>query len=203
MSEDEGEWPEISLWDVSLDAFLSRLNGISDRLKSEADLSADFHSVIYPGNEEASEKIAVWLRGRVRELREFEDQKTAAPVRRGLSIGRAALNDLSFTLLENTDYPGPELLALIGELLGIDRHRQNLAKEVISPKSSAVWIEAQFPSIGVRDLAESLGVAPSSVTRWRQDPSYSEKVEFVKRSLKDDPLKKGLFKKIAPPERSK
>ncbi len=199
MSKDEGdprgpyanEWPEITLWDVSLDAFWSRLSGITDQLKSETDLSSAFQSVIYPGNDEASERIAVWLRERVRDLREFEDQNTAAPVRRGLSVGRTVLNDLSFTLLENTNFPGPELLALIGELLGIDRHRRTLAKDVDSPKNTAAWIEAQCPDIGVRDLAESLSVAPSSVTRWRQDPEFQDQIIGIRKGIES-----GIFKGV-------
>ena len=209
MSEDESEpkgqyedeWPEITHWDVSLDAFCARLEGIIEILKSESTgLHTTFRDVIYPGNEEGSEEIAVWLRAKARELRELEDQGTAAPVRRGFSIGRAALSDISFSVLESTDYPGPELLALIGELLGIDRRRQALAKEADSPQKSAAWIEAQCPGIGVRDLAESLNVAPSSVTRWRQDPGYLEKIESLKKLVNSDLFKEMLLKKGTPPE---
>ena len=118
----------------------------------------------------------------VNELRELEGHNN------GRTLGRAALNDLTFTVLENTTFPGPELLALVGELLDIDRQRQSKAKVANSQKRNAVWIEAQCKKIGVRKLSELLDVAPSSVTRWRDDPKYQAEVKSLRKTTNSKPF---------------
>ena len=130
------------------------------------------------GNEDLSEQVSKWLRNELSSLREGEKSTGAAPVLAGGAMSRVVIADIAMTMVESLDAPGDELLALLMELLNLDRHRRSLARRKGSGFEIACQIEAQWPKIGVRKLAKVINVAPSRITEWRKDPDYHSKVEF-------------------------
>ena len=82
---------------------------------------------------------------------------------------------------------GENLLALLEELLNVDRHRAAKEDEFPSEKfNRATLLEGELAAegkeIGVRKLAKLVGVYPSTITVWRRRPEYSQSVESHKRS---------------------
>ena len=86
------------------------------------------------------------------------------------------------TMVEGLEeQPGPELIALLMELLNVDRHRRSLGAAHSEEKDIAAQLEAQVPNVGVRELAKAVGVAPSTITAWRREPDYEKHVKLIRR----------------------
>lgn len=175
------DWPEITRLDQTLEAFMSRMDGLKETIADRGEFGEKGASEALLGNEEFSEQVSKWLRNELSFLREGEKTTGAAPVLAGGAMSRVVIADIAMTMIESLDAPGDELLALLMELLDLDRHRRSLARRKGSGFEVACQIEAQLPKIGVRKLAKIIDVAPSRITEWRKNPDYHSKVEFYKK----------------------
>ena len=173
--------PEITKWDIRFESYLSRMDENQSILKERGGFPRNVSQKAFLGHEDHSEEISQWLRERLSQLRDEEKETSKAPVLTGASIGRAVISDIAFTMLESLGEPGPNLEILLAELLNVDRHRQAMANNKSEERTVAAQIEAQKPEIGVRELAKFLRVAPSTVSTWRRETDYQEKVRFFER----------------------
>jgi hypothetical protein len=147
----------------------------------------DISSAFWTEDWDAKEIVARWLRTKLKELRESERVPGRAPVIRGVTLSRLVISDIAMSMVGTSGSPlGEELLALLEELLNVDRHR---AAEDAFPSERfrmATLLEGELAAegekIGVRKLAKLVGVNPSTITVWKRRPEYSEWVESHKRS---------------------
>jgi hypothetical protein len=138
------------------------------------------------------------LRAAERKLRRGES--SVPPVRESKMLPRSVIAEAADDLLEDCGTwgypPGPELSALIRELLGVDRTRKQADREY-KAKYEAAWILAQA-EVGVRKLAGMVGVKPSTVSTWKRDQAFIEQIEHNKRLL--DRRRRGESGFTLPPE---
>jgi transposase-like protein len=126
-----------------------------------------------------SEKVARWLRRELAELRKEEKILGAAPILNDNKLSRPVISDMAMTMLEKIGVPpGPELLALLKELLNVDRHRRTLTKAKNPKKNAAIYMEVYEPGLSDRQLAKKVGVAHSTISAWRRDPDFKRRVKF-------------------------
>jgi DNA-binding transcriptional regulator YhcF (GntR family) len=71
---------------------------------------------------------------------------------------------------------------LIGELLEVDRRKAKGDQKFVE-RGKAIWIKAQAKEIGVRELAEMVGVNPSTVTRWMQESEFQREIRDTRSTI--------------------
>ena len=178
------------IYDGNLDAFLHRMNRLSELLEERGSFSRDEVSNVLVSIStdqinkafELTERAAEWLRIELKNLRDGEKVEGKAPVLTGQSLSRLLIADVAMTMVEGLqEQPGPDLIALLMELLNVDRHRRSLGAAHSEEKDRAVQLEAQVPNVGVRELTKPVGVAPSTITAWRRDPDYEKDVKLIRR----------------------
>ncbi len=178
------------IYDGNLDAYLDRMNRLRELLVERGGFSEDEVADVFSSfwtdqinkTFELTERAAEWLRIELKNLRDGEKVEGKAPVLTGQALSRLLIADVAMTMVEGLqEQPGPELIALLMELLNVDRHRRSLAAAHSEEKNRAVYLEAQVPNIGVRELAKHVGVAPSTITAWRRDPDYEKHVKLIRR----------------------
>jgi hypothetical protein len=110
----------------------------------------------------------------------------AAPVRSKNMLAKSVIAGVAMDIFENCELfhqpAGPELIGLFRALLKVDKKPLKSSRQ-FSARYNAAQILAQRPFIGTRKLAELLEVEASTVSRWRRDPSFRERVESTKRSI--------------------
>ncbi len=177
-------------FDGNLDAFMRRMDRLCELLVERGSFSRDEASNVLVSIStdrinkafELTERAAEWLRIELKNLRDGEKVEGKAPVLTGQSLSRLLIADLAMTMVAGLEeQPGPELIALLMELLNVDRHRRSLGAAHSEEKDSAMQLEAQVPNVGVRELAKHVGVAPSTITAWRRDPDYEKHVKLIRR----------------------
>ncbi len=177
-------------FDGNLDAFMHRMDRLCELLEERGSFSRDEVSnvlVSITTNQinkafELTERAAEWLRIELKNLRDGEKVEGKAPVLTGQSLSRLLIADVAMTMVEGLqEQPGPELIALLMELLNVDRHRRSLGAAHSEEKDIAVSVDAQIPNVGVRELAKHVGVAPSTITAWRRAPDYQKHVKLIRR----------------------
>lgn len=158
------------MFDVTMRLHIVRIQTMSELLKAKCGLSRDeVLTALEQGQADTKEVAAAALRELVKKYR---NQKRVLPV---------GVRDAALTLLEKSDQPpGPDLMALLGEVLELDKHRIRWEAKANERQDHAVWAEAHNPDIGVRELARTVGVDPSTVRDWHKDPSYLERVENMR-----------------------
>jgi hypothetical protein len=123
----------------------------------------------------AGEALALYLRGNLQELRRAEDEGRSAPARTHRLLKQSIIEDVTLDLLDNCqtsgDAPGPQLTKLIRSLLRADRHRVRLSREQRAWER-AIWILAESPDIGIRELSRIIDVNASTVTRWHKNDEF-------------------------------
>jgi hypothetical protein len=182
---------EIENWDTSSYRMYRRHEDIGALLTDLGGFPEEVERRFLSGRH--NEEVSLWLREQLSRLREAEKVTSTAPVLSGSSMGRAMISDIAFTMLEiqvldNHGEPGPNLLILLAELLNVDRHRlakANVTKNTES-KDAAAHSDARCPNIGVRSLAKKLGVAPSTISKWRRDVDYQTRVKSIDRAINSD-----------------
>src|SRR5689334_20594421 len=97
-------------------------------------------------------------------------------------LSRIEIADTAITMLEALDDGGKigdDLLCLLQELLGVDRHRKALSDKE-RKYSRAVTIKAALrfygSGIGVRELARSVGVSQGTTAAWEKSPEFQAEV---------------------------
>jgi hypothetical protein len=183
VAENRNAIPEPLLPDVSLEAWSHRMSAASHLLEKRGGFSSDVATLALTDPDwETKEAVASWLRRELEILRKAEEKTGTAPVRRKAALSRTAISDVAIELLEGI--AGEALICLFQELLDVDRHRKSLAENFVS-LNSAAELEAHFQlqglDLGVRELANRMSVSPSSVTRWRKNPAFHDRVASKKR----------------------
>jgi transposase-like protein len=101
-------------------------------------------------------------------------------VRVGKLCSQSLIGQIAFDLLESCECwnysPGPELVQLIGELLGQRNYKQGASRE-FEARERAIHAFAQTPGIGIREVSREVGVNVTTVARWRKDPDFNESVK--------------------------
>ena len=173
---------------------IAALAGISSKSKAESQ-QQEFVDDVF----EATEKIAIWARGELKTLRNFELEsrleregrvkrnKSESPVLHGNAISRTVLSDLAITLLQTVEEPGNNLVLLLVELLNVDKHRQLNANRNQPENRIAAQIIAQDPTITNSELVQLTGRDKATISRWRRDPDFKELVLSFK-SVFENPL---------------
>ena len=132
----------------------------------------------------ASEALAIFLRICVRDLKYAERTRNAAAVRTQGLVPRSVIAEVATDLLGSCQLwnysSGPELNALIRELLNVDTDKHGATRHVDAPEQ-ARFIIAQDPTVHTRELARRLDVNASTISRWRGRPEFKEKVEQTAR----------------------
>ena len=205
------DWSEIDRLDVTIEAFMKRMESLKQMLEETGTLSTDEASAALSGVLSSSEQIkaakdgvdvvfetteiaANWARKELARLREFErevredrSKKTETPVLHGNVAGRATLSDLAITLLTTVEEPGDNLTMLLAELMNVDLHRNTLAEKKSNPDYDlAAQLVAQLPDMGPTQLAKAVGRDKSTISRWMKKPEFQIKVEMFKRLFSPD-----------------
>jgi hypothetical protein len=128
----------------------------------------------------ASEALAFFLSICLRDLKYAVRRGEAAPVRTEKLVPRSVIAWVATDLLvscELLDYsPGPHLNALIRELLNVDTNKAGAIRHA-DEQEEAAFIIAQYPEVHTRELARGLHINASTISRWRRNPLFKEKVE--------------------------
>ena len=178
---EEKNYPPASMWpDQNEDAWFRRKSALADLIDNRGAFSNHVTMLaLTDSGWETKETVASWLRDELKVLRDAERKVGAAPVRVGGALSRTTISDIAVEMLECIG--GQSLSCLFQELLDIDRHRNSLAKD-FTQLDGAAEVEAQLELQGskmrVRAFARQMGVAPSTVTRWRTSPAFHQQVAF-------------------------
>jgi hypothetical protein len=134
----------------------------------------------------ASEALAFILRIDLRELRHAERTHNAAAVRTQELVPRSVIAEVAMNLLGSCELwnysPGLHLIALIRELLNVDRDKHGATRHV-DAQVDASYIVAQNPTVHTRELARKVGVNASTISRWRRSPEFKKRVERAARFI--------------------
>jgi hypothetical protein len=181
-AENSDRIPEYLWPDASDDAWFHRKSAASGLIEKRGCFSRHVATLALTDSAwETKEAVASWLRQELKALREAEGRSGAAPVRRKAALSRTVVSDIAIELLECIG--GESLICLFQELLDVDRHRKSLSESFTQLDNAAevfALLELQGQPIGVRAFASQMAVAPSSVTRWRKNPAFRERVDFHK-----------------------
>ncbi len=167
-----------------------RKKGLKHLLIEDGGLECGVVHGAFLGDPADAQAMAAALREWLKRLKR-EEASGAAPVYSGeiplthLDISNAAITALE-ALNRRGEPSGSELASLMAELLGVARHRIHMAKQKHSGRGLAIIIETKAPDLGVRELADEVGVAASTVSRWRRDPEYLREVEQSIRNMAED-----------------
>jgi hypothetical protein len=128
----------------------------------------------------ASEALAFFLRICLRDLKYAVRRGNAAPVRTEKLVPRSVIGWVATDLLGSCELwnysPGPHLNALIRELLNVDTDKAGAIRHA-DEQEEAAFIIAQYPEVHTRELARGLHINASTISRWRRNPQFKEKVE--------------------------
>lgn len=107
-----------------------------------------------------------------------------APVRAGGLLPRSIIAFVAHDLLRNYDVtsPGPYLMELISDLLGISQPRDEDV-EYYTSREKAAYILAQAPHMSSEVVAKAVGVDRTSLSRWKKEPRFQERVLQVREVL--------------------
>jgi hypothetical protein len=135
----------------------------------------------------ASEALAFLLRIFLRQLKNAERSRKAAPVRSLKLVPRSLIAEIAMELLASCETwgrpPGRWLNSLMRELLDLERDRQGMSRDV-EAQEQAAGILAQTPTVLTRQLARALHVNASTISRWRRSPEFKQMVERKIEALK-------------------
>jgi hypothetical protein len=142
--------------------------------------------------------IARWLSEELTKTRHSESKPGAAPVLRAysgmqsqketrspkeskLALSRLTIADIAMSMVEQfSDELGDELICLLQELLGVDRHRKTVAKSRSDRFRTAVAIVAQYAlrgrTFGVNELARLVSVSHQTIMAWNNSTVFQENV---------------------------
>jgi hypothetical protein len=126
----------------------------------------------------AGDALAKYLRLNLMDLR----PKKNAPVRLGRMLARSAIATVAISILDIGRLfgrlPSRELVDLLRELLDADKTKHSADRQFVA-RHHAAWILAQDSDFPTRNLARSLGVNASSVSRWRRDSLFQKEIQRI------------------------
>jgi hypothetical protein len=122
---------------------------------------------------------------RLRDLK-YAERRESAHARAGRFIRRSTIGEIALDLVNSCvtwDYPpGRQLVELFRELLDREGEKQGHPRK-LDAQEKAAQILAHNPNARVVELAEEVGVDKSSVSRWRNQPSFQAKVQRARAAL--------------------
>jgi hypothetical protein len=148
----------------------------------------------HPGDRlEIERRVSTWLGDELQKLPKGKDASGASPVRRQGLLSPLDVADLAIAMLdydcpfEEKPPPTPELIGLLGRLLGVTRHRETFANsdKRRSKFSLAAQIDGQAAlqgkTVSVRQMAKLVSMSTGTIVTWRQSVRYKELADFEKR----------------------
>ena len=107
-----------------------------------------------------------------------------APVRVGGHLPRSTIAFIAHDLLQNytVSPPGPYLQELISDLLKVPRPSKEEV-ELYAARERAAFILAQVPNLSSEIIAKKVGVDRTSLSRWRKEKRFQERVSQVREFL--------------------
>jgi hypothetical protein len=136
--------PEVNQFLSDALALPRRVKAMGETLKNSGEFcELEIEQALYSRESQTKEAPARWLRAELAKLREAERQGIGAPVRLGNSMSRLKISDIAAYMLEESRSPGPQLRALIMELLDVDRHGAALAQQQPAAFEAAVQIDGR------------------------------------------------------------
>lgn len=164
--------------------------GSVENTKRLAEMIAAGKQILQEENKDAltaSEALAFFFRMSLRELKQAEKIRRAAPVRTLGFVPRSLIAEIAMDLLASCETwgypPGHFLNNLVRELLNLEHDRQGMSRDVETQERAAT-ILAQNPTAGTRTLARILKVNASTISRWRRSSEFKRKVERAAETLK-------------------
>jgi hypothetical protein len=162
-----------------------------DHAQYLAEMISAHKRILDDGNKEAmtaSEALAYLLRMLLRELRNAEKSRKAAPVRTLKLVPRSLIAEIAMDLLRGCELwarpPGYWLTNLICELLNLEQDKQGMPRK-IDAQEEAADILAQNPTVPTRELARALHVNASTISRWRRSPDFKQMVQRKAESFRN------------------
>jgi hypothetical protein len=189
--ENGSEWPRYTLYDISFEAFIRRMNANHELVVQRGGFATNVAERALVNRSAASKQaVARWLSIELNKLRDGERRIGAAPVLKGEALSRLKIADLAMTMVEVfADDIGEDLVCLLHELLDVDRHRRALADSRSEKFDLAVQFTAQRAlkgrKTGVNQLARFVSVSPSTVHAWQRSSQFKKAVETSKWIWKD------------------
>lgn len=105
---------------------------------------------------------------------------------KGKVISQTDIADMAIEMLVEytlfSDPPVDDLVDLFRGLLNVDAKPSKRSKRS-EARTSCAFILAQGPEFGVRALAKSLDVSPSTVSRWKKDPEFLDLINRNKKAI--------------------
>jgi transposase len=184
-------WTRYSLNDTSEVSFIDRINAHHDCIVQRGgfDKTAAAEALKSP-DPAKKEEVANWLRRELRALDILQEQTGRAPVLVEGALSRVLIADLAVTLLQYCERPpGLNLVHLLAELLGVDRHRTALAKKQPEKKFRLASIVAELNVFGERlsdrRLAKMLEVSPMTIKEWKRAPNFEDNVRLGEQGFRE------------------
>jgi hypothetical protein len=147
----------------------------------------------HPGDRlEIERRASIWLLDELQKLPKGRDASGASPVRRHGLLSPLDIADLAIAMLDydcplhEKPPPTTELIGLLGQLLGVTRHRETFANsDKRSHKFSlAAQIDGQAAlrgeTVRVIDLTKLVSMSTGTIVAWRRSARYKELVDFEK-----------------------
>ncbi len=196
--------PDHDRFDITDSAYYSRVGRLKLKLRKLGEFKVIDIVRIFDGTSRepswlpeilvTTEKVAKRLRSEIHQIRKEQRITSKAPVLTGRTMSPVDIADIAISMLQHINQaPGPELIALLMELLNLDSHRRNLAYQPNEKKQKAAQLEAINPNLGVNELARKVDVANSTISRWKRDAFYKKMVQSATVNLKS-------FIPISPPD---
>jgi hypothetical protein len=127
----------------------------------------------------ASEALACLLLLQLRRLK-FAERRESAKARSNPDlIPRSTIADVALDLLHRSEwrYPSGEcVVALVRDLLNLENPKQRQSRQP-EAQENAVKTLAANPELGVGELARTVGVDKSTVSRWMERPDFQSRVK--------------------------
>ena len=147
-------------------------------MRRERSRKSDLKRLVH-GSITSGEFLAVQLQLLLRDLRRSSRRNSSrSPVRGEGRLPRSVIAEIALYILDGCDEtypPGQELKALIRMLVKVDPAFTS-GTTVFPKRFMAAWMFAQVPTLGVREIAREVQVAPSTVSAWLSDPMFGEEI---------------------------
>lgn len=192
------DWPDDMTFDESVQARMNRLDWNEDVIVSRGGISRRVASRAIGGHGgKEQEEVARWLRRELEKLRTELKVSGSHPIRGKGLMSRQEIADIAMSMCGSSDEQiGNQLSVLLHELLDLDHYRATLSSKNGEAFRDAAFMDAQHLAQGLkpmsdRKLAEEIGVAFSTVHKWRKRPEFKKQVERATAMMSNHPFESG------------
>ena len=125
------------------------------------------------------ESLALTLLSSYLTLKDAERSGVGAPVRSRKLLSPRVISTIAIDLLDfcraRGHPPGPQLISLLSVLLSVGELPQK-APQDFAAREHSVQIDATEPGLSTRTVGAKVGVAGTTILRWRRDAEYQRAV---------------------------